>query len=116
MSDPSIPWVAFEYDEWGDANDPKFFEYMKGYCPITNIQQTAYPNFLVTTGSNQILLLEINNNNLKTKQNQNSFLMFFVVVRRFSRCSCSILGTGKICGQITCLQNRQQLFIFENIL
>jgi oligopeptidase B len=50
MSDRSIPWVAFEFDEWGDPNDTQCFQYMKSYCPVTNIKRTDYPNFLITTG------------------------------------------------------------------
>ena len=39
-----------QYDEWGNPQKPEFYEYMKSYSPVDNIQRTAYPNILVTAG------------------------------------------------------------------
>lgn len=50
MLDPTIPLTTSEYDEWGDPNDPVYFEYMLSYSPYDNIQPAAYPALLVTTG------------------------------------------------------------------
>jgi len=50
MLDDSIPLTTFEYDEWGNPNDPKFYEYIKSYSPYDNVQPQAYPPMLVTTG------------------------------------------------------------------
>ena len=50
MLDETIPLTTFEYDEWGNPNDPKFYEYIKSYSPYDNIEAKAYPNMLVTTG------------------------------------------------------------------
>ena len=50
MLDESIPLTTFEYDEWGNPNDPTYYEYMKSYSPIDNIERKDYPNILVTTG------------------------------------------------------------------
>ncbi|MEN9334098.1 MAG: hypothetical protein RLY35_1278 [Bacteroidota bacterium] len=50
MLDESIPLTTFEYDEWGNPNDPTYYDYMKSYSPIDNIEHKNYPNILVTTG------------------------------------------------------------------
>lgn len=52
MTDPTIPWTAFEWEEWGDPRDPKFFHYMLGYSPYANLRPAAYPHVLITTGLN----------------------------------------------------------------
>lgn len=50
MLDDSIPLTTSEYDEWGNPNDPKYYDYMKSYSPYDNVKPQAYPNVLVTTG------------------------------------------------------------------
>jgi len=50
MLDDSIPLTTGEYDEWGNPNDKKYYEYMKTYSPYDNVEAKAYPNLLVTTG------------------------------------------------------------------
>lgn len=50
MLDESIPLTTGEYDEWGNPNDKKYYDYMKSYSPYDNIERKAYPNMLVTTG------------------------------------------------------------------
>tara|TARA_R110002072_G_scaffold118631_1_gene250629 strand:+ start:33423 stop:35561 length:2139 start_codon:yes stop_codon:yes gene_type:complete len=50
MLDDSIPLTTGEYDEWGNPNDPKYYEYIKSYSPYDNVKQINYPNMLVTTG------------------------------------------------------------------
>ena len=52
MLDESIPLTVNEYEEWGDPNDPEFYEYMKGYSPYDNVHRAAYPALLVTAGLN----------------------------------------------------------------
>ncbi|MHA2224205.1 MAG: S9 family peptidase [Candidatus Hodarchaeales archaeon] len=52
MLDPSIPLVVIEYEEWGNPQDKKFFDYMKSYSPYDNIEKKAYPNILLTGGLN----------------------------------------------------------------
>jgi len=49
MSDCSIPWTSYDFNEWGNANIKEHYEYMKQYCPITNITQKSYPHMLLTT-------------------------------------------------------------------
>lgn len=50
MLDDSIPLTTGEYDEWGNPNDKKYYDYMKSYSPYDNIERKNYPNMLVTTG------------------------------------------------------------------
>ena len=50
MLDESIPLTTNEYDEWGNPNDPHFYDIIKAYSPYDNISAQPYPNILVTTG------------------------------------------------------------------
>ena len=50
MLDDTIPLTTGEYDEWGNPNDPEYYEYIKSYSPYDNIEKKKYPNLLVTTG------------------------------------------------------------------
>ena len=50
MLDDSIPLTTGEYDEWGNPNEKKYYEYMKSYSPYDNVKKQDYPNMLVTTG------------------------------------------------------------------
>ncbi len=50
MLDDSIPLTTSEYDEWGNPNDLKYFNYMLSYSPYENVSAVEYPNMLVTTG------------------------------------------------------------------
>ncbi|GAB4274887.1 MAG: oligopeptidase B [Candidatus Rifleibacteriota bacterium] len=52
MSDPSLPLVREEYEEWGNPEDKEFFEYMLSYSPYDNIKPQRYPIMLVTAGLN----------------------------------------------------------------
>ena len=50
MLDDRIPLTTGEYDEWGNPNDVKYYNYMKSYSPYDNVLPQDYPNMLVTTG------------------------------------------------------------------
>lgn len=50
MLDDSIPLTTGEYDEWGNPNDKKYYDYIKSYSPYDNVTNQTYPNLLVTTG------------------------------------------------------------------
>lgn len=52
MLDPTLPLTTFEYDEWGNPNDPVFYHYMKSYAPYENISKQNYPPVLATGGYN----------------------------------------------------------------
>ena len=50
MLDDSIPLTTGEYDEWGNPNDPLYYNYMKSYSPYDNVKAQDYPNIFITTG------------------------------------------------------------------
>ena len=50
MLDDSIPLTTSEYDEWGNPNEKKYYDYIKSYCPYSNVTAQNYPNILITTG------------------------------------------------------------------
>lgn len=50
MLDPNIPLTTGEYEQWGNPNEKKAYEYIKSYSPYDNIKDQAYPNLLITTG------------------------------------------------------------------
>ncbi|MCK0124177.1 S9 family peptidase [Gelidibacter sp. F2691] len=50
MLDDSIPLTTGEYDEWGNPNDPTYYDYMKSYSPYDNVKRQDYPHMLITTG------------------------------------------------------------------
>jgi len=52
MLDESIPLTVNEYEEWGNPNDPEFYEYMKAYSPYDNVHRANYPSMLVMAGLN----------------------------------------------------------------
>ena len=52
MLDASIPLTVIEYDEWGNPNEKKFYDYIKSYSPYDNIEAKEYPHILVTAGLN----------------------------------------------------------------
>lgn len=52
MLDDSIPLTTNEFDEWGNPQDTKFYEYMLSYSPYDNVKAQNYPAMLVTTGLN----------------------------------------------------------------
>lgn len=52
MLDSSIPLTTGEYEEWGNPNNKKYYDYMKSYSPYDNVKAVNYPNILVTTGIN----------------------------------------------------------------
>ena len=49
MLDPTLPLTVPEYEEWGDPNQKKAFEYMLSYSPYDNLEAKGYPAMLVKT-------------------------------------------------------------------
>jgi oligopeptidase B len=52
MLDATLPLTVGEYLEWGNPNEKASYDYMKSYCPYTNVTAQAYPNMLVRVGLN----------------------------------------------------------------
>jgi len=50
MLDPSIPLTTNEYDEWGNPEKKKAYDYMLSYSPYDNLSKQAYPSMFVGTG------------------------------------------------------------------
>ena len=50
MLDDSIPLTTGEYDEWGNPNTKKYYDYMLSYSPYDNVKEQVYPNMYVSTG------------------------------------------------------------------
>lgn len=39
-----------EWEEWGNPNEAKFFDYMLSYSPYNNVRAQPYPSILITAG------------------------------------------------------------------
>jgi oligopeptidase B len=50
MLDDTIPLTTGEYDEWGNPNEKKSYDYMLSYSPYDQVKAQAYPNMYVSTG------------------------------------------------------------------
>jgi oligopeptidase B len=50
MLDDSIPLTTGEYDEWGNPNIKKYYDYMLSYSPYDNVEAKDYPNMYISTG------------------------------------------------------------------
>jgi oligopeptidase B len=52
MGDTSLPLTVGEFEEWGNPQVKEEYEYMRQYCPYTNVTAKAYPTLLVRTALN----------------------------------------------------------------
>jgi oligopeptidase B len=52
MLDESLPLTVGEFEEWGNPKEREQYEYMKTYCPYTNLRRQRYPALLVRTALN----------------------------------------------------------------
>jgi oligopeptidase B len=50
MLDESIPLTTNEFDEWGNPNERRFYDYLLSYSPYDNVSAQRYPSILVTCG------------------------------------------------------------------
>ncbi|EHD21827.1 MULTISPECIES: S9 family peptidase [Brenneria] len=50
MLDESIPLTTGEYEEWGNPNDRRYYDYIRQYSPYDGVTAQGYPHMLVTTG------------------------------------------------------------------
>ena len=50
MLDDTIPLTTGEYDEWGNPNMKKYYNYMLSYSPYDNVVAQDYPNLYISTG------------------------------------------------------------------
>ena len=52
MLDENLPLTVGEFEEWGNPKRKDEYEYIKSYCPYTNLAAKAYPAILVKTSFN----------------------------------------------------------------
>ena len=52
MLDESLPLTTQEFQQWGNPKVKAEYDYLKAYCPYTNLQRGDYPAVLVTTSLN----------------------------------------------------------------
>lgn len=53
MCDPSIPLTTEEWEEWGNPNEARYYDYMRSYSPIDTVREgAAYPSLLIVSGLN----------------------------------------------------------------
>lgn len=50
MLDPTIPLTTNEYDEWGNPEEKRYYDYILQYSPYDNLRAQAYPSMFVGTG------------------------------------------------------------------
>ena len=50
--DTSLPLTVLEWEEWGNPNEPKYYDYIKSYSPYDNVTPQEYPAMLITAGLN----------------------------------------------------------------
>ena len=52
MLDESLPLTVGEFLEWGNPKNKEQYDYMKTYCPYTNLSARTYPAMLIRTSLN----------------------------------------------------------------
>jgi oligopeptidase B len=52
MLDETLPLTVGEFEEWGNPKEKEAYEYIRSYCPYTNLTRAAYPAMLVRTSFN----------------------------------------------------------------
>lgn len=57
MLDSSLPLTVNEYEQWGNPNVEKYYNYIYSYSPYDNIKHQNYPNIIATAGINDSQVL-----------------------------------------------------------
>ncbi len=52
MLDETLPLTVGEFLEWGNPKEKLYYDYIKTYCPYTNVESKKYPNILIKVGLN----------------------------------------------------------------
>ncbi len=50
--DTSLPLTVLEWEEWGNPNQPEYYDYIKSYSPYDNVTAKDYPALLIIAGLN----------------------------------------------------------------
>lgn len=54
MLSPDLPLTVIEWEQWGNPEDPKAFEYMLSYSPYENVGAKDYPHIFAKAGLNDL--------------------------------------------------------------
>jgi oligopeptidase B len=57
MLDESLPLTVQEFQQWGNPKVKAEYDYIRKYCPYTNLKAAAYPSMLVMTSLNDSQVL-----------------------------------------------------------
>jgi oligopeptidase B len=49
MLDETLPLTVGEFEEWGNPKEKPAYDYMRSYCPYSNLERKEYPAILVRT-------------------------------------------------------------------
>ncbi|NPA67250.1 MAG: S9 family peptidase, partial [Chlorobi bacterium] len=50
MLDKTVPLTTAEYDEWGNPDEKKYYDYILSYSPYDNVKKQNYPAMFITAG------------------------------------------------------------------
>jgi oligopeptidase B len=50
MLDDTLPLTTMEYNEWGNPQEKRYYDYIKSYSPYDNVTPQDYPHMLITGG------------------------------------------------------------------
>ena len=50
MLDDTLPLTTMEYNEWGNPQDKRYYDYIRSYAPYENVRPREYPHMLITGG------------------------------------------------------------------
>lgn len=54
MLDTSLPLTQEEFEEWGNPQDPQYYQYIRAYAPYENVHTGPYPHMYVRSGLNDV--------------------------------------------------------------
>jgi len=52
MLDETLPLTVGEFEEWGNPKEREAYDYIRSYCPYSNLAARSYPAMLVRTSFN----------------------------------------------------------------
>jgi oligopeptidase B len=50
MLDTTLPLTTEEFKEWGSPYEKEYFDYIRSYCPYSNVSEKEYPDLLFVSG------------------------------------------------------------------
>ena len=82
MLNKKLPLTVGEYEEWGNPNIKKDFEYIKKYCPYSNLDSKSFPPLLILTSINdsQVMYWEPTKYIAKLREKKKAILQNFYII------------------------------------